>query len=159
MAARDALISAQKESCVAVTHGVLILLTGDCHGAIEAGAAVHTLEVRVTQVALVLVLPAATHGVLVSSARRNLHLEHFFPTCLATETLSDVVLRSRKGAFVTVIADCVLPWAWTVTHQVGSFVALGTTYGTILRMGILSLGTQTIPLLPVTKRRDQSGDP
>lgn len=54
-----------------------MVLTGDCHGAIEAGAAVHALEVRLTQVALELVLLTATHGVLVSSARRNLHLEHF----------------------------------------------------------------------------------
>lgn len=144
---------------MAVTHGVLFLLTGDCHGAIEAGAAVHTLEVRLTQVALELVLLAATHGVLVSSARRNLHLEHFFPTCLATETLFEVVLRSRKGAFITLLADCFPSWAWTVTHQVVSFVALGATDGIILWMGILSLGTQIIPLLPVTKRRNQSGDP
>lgn len=54
-----------------------VVLTGDCHGAIEAGTAVHALEVRLTQVVLELVLLTATHGVLVSSARRNLHLEHF----------------------------------------------------------------------------------
>lgn len=40
-----------------------------------------------------------------------------------------------------------------------TFVALGATDGIILRMDILSLGTQIIPLLPVTKRRDQSSDP
>lgn len=144
---------------MAVTHGVLSLLTGDCNGAIEARAAVHALEVRPTQVALELVLLTATHGVPVSSAGRNLHLEHLFPTCLATEALSEVVLGSRKGAFIALPADCIPPWAWTVIHQVRSFVTFGATDGIILRMDVLSLGTQIIPLLPVTKRRDQSSDP
>lgn len=139
---------------MAVTHGVLSLLTGDCHGAVEAGAAVHALEVCLTQVALELVLLTATHRVLVSLARRDLHLGHFFPTCLATETLPEVILGSRKGALFTLPADCIPPWARTVTHQVGSFVALGAADGIVLRMDILSLGTQAIPLLPVTKRRD-----
>lgn len=54
-----------------------MVLTGDSHGAVEAGAAVIALEEFFTQVVLELVLPTATHRVLVCSARRNLHLEHF----------------------------------------------------------------------------------
>lgn len=54
------------------------MLTGDLHRAIEARAAVPAPEKTVTQRLLVLVLPAATHGVLVPCARRNLHLVHFW---------------------------------------------------------------------------------
>lgn len=144
---------------MAVAHGVLILLTGDSHSAVEAGAAVPAPEELFTQVVPVLVLLTATHSVPVRSAGRNLHLGHFFPTCLAAEALSEVVLGSRKSAFITILAHCFPPWAWTVTHQVGSFVALGTADGIIQRVGILSLGTRTIPLLPVPKGRDQSSDP
>lgn len=54
------------------------MLTGDLHRAIEAEAAVHALEKGVTPVIAVLVLPAATHGVPVHGARRNLHLVHFW---------------------------------------------------------------------------------
>lgn len=155
--ARDTLISTSEESFVAVTHGVLTLFTGNRHGAIEAGAAVHALEVFVTEELLELVLLTATHSVLVCSARRNLHLGHFFPTYLAAEALFDVVLGSRKGAFVTIPAVWCLPLVYTVFYQVGSFVALGTTDGIIQRVDVLSLWTQTLLLLP--KGRDQSSDP
>lgn len=144
---------------MAVTHGVLLLLTGDSHCAIEAGAAALALEDLFTQVVLELVFLTTTHSILVCSARRNLHLGHLFPTCLATEALFEVVLGSCKGALITLSANCFAPRGWTVTHQVGSFVALGTTVGIIQRVGILPLGTRTIPLLSVPKGRDQSSDP
>ena len=57
------------------------MLTGDLHHAVEAEAAVPAPETgctHLTPIIPVLVLPAATHGVLVHGARRNLHLVHFW---------------------------------------------------------------------------------
>lgn len=54
------------------------MLTGDVHCAIETEAAVHALEKGCTPITPVLVLPAAAHSVLGHSARRNLHLVHFW---------------------------------------------------------------------------------
>lgn len=42
-----------------------------------------------------------------------------FPTCFAAEALFEVILGGGKGVLFTLLADCFLPWAWTVIHQVG----------------------------------------
>lgn len=88
----DTLILPQKEACMASANGVLFLLAGDVHSAIEAEAAVQALEKTLTPVIPVLVLPAAAHGVPVYCARGNLHLLHFFPAFGAAEALPKVVL-------------------------------------------------------------------
>lgn len=54
------------------------MLTGVVHRAVGAEAAVQTLEQSFTPILPILVLPAATHGILVHCARSNLHLEHFW---------------------------------------------------------------------------------
>jgi hypothetical protein len=54
------------------------VLTGDSYGAIETEAAIRALEMFSAQVVPELVLPAATHCVLVHGTRRNLHLGHFW---------------------------------------------------------------------------------
>lgn len=140
-------------------HCVLFLCAGDVHCAIETEAAVHALEKGCTPITPVLVLPAAAHSVLGHSARRNLHLVHFFSAFGATEALCEVVLRSCKGAVFTFPAVCVQPRAGTVLVQVGPFVALRTANGIILRVNIFSLGTQNSSLLPVPDVRDQCHNP
>lgn len=80
MITRDTLVAAWKEPYMAGTHGVLFLLTGDSHCAVETEAAVQALENLLIQVVLELILSTATLRVLVRCTRRNLHLEHFFPT-------------------------------------------------------------------------------
>lgn len=143
---------------MADTHSVLSLLAGDSHGAIEAEAARHALEQLLTEIVPELVLPAATHSVLVHCARGQLHLEQFFPAHGTAEALPHVVLGGREGAALTFPAVGAPPWLWTVIVQVGPFVALGTADGMIVRVVVFSLGTQTIPLLRVPKGRDQAND-
>lgn len=53
-------------------------LTGEVHSPIGAEAAIEALEKVFTPIIPVLVLPAATHGVPVHGARRDLHLTHFW---------------------------------------------------------------------------------
>lgn len=144
---------------MAGAHGVLLLTAEDVHRAIEAGAAVPAPENTVTQRLLVLVLPAATHGVLVYHARRKLHLVHFIPAFGAAEALSEEVLNGSIGAVFTLLAVCVPPWGWAVIVQVGPFMALRTANGAILRVSVFSLGTRAVSLLPVPGVRDQSTDP
>jgi hypothetical protein len=126
---------------MAGAHSVLSLLTGDSYGAIETEAAIRALEMFSAQVVPELVLPAATHCVLVHGTRRNLHLGHFFSTHGAAEAPWEVVLGSGKSASFTLPAVCVHPRPWTVIVQVGSFMALGTADGIILRVAVFSLGT------------------
>lgn len=144
---------------MAGAHGVLLGTAGDLHRAIEAGAAVPAPEKSVTQSILVLVLLAATHGVLVHCARRNLHLVHFFPAYGAADALTEVVLRSSIGAIFTLLAFCVPPWGWTVIVTVGPFMALGTADGAIKRVDVFSVGALALSLLPVPGVRDKTNNP
>lgn len=87
-----------------MANGIMFLLAGNLYCAIDAEAAVQTLEKIVIPVTPVLVLPAATYGVLVHCARGNLHLGHFLPALGAAEALCEVVLRITKGAIFTLFA-------------------------------------------------------
>lgn len=95
------------------------MLTLQLHRAIEARAAVVALKKIVIPIFPVLVLLAATYSVPVHSARRNLHLVHFFSAYRAAMAFYGVVLSSGIGAVFTLPAVRVQPRGWTVIVLVG----------------------------------------
>lgn len=66
--------------------------------------------------------------------------------------------QPRKGLPATEVPEREKEAEEDCSHPL-TFVALVTTDGIVQRVGILSMGTRTVPLLPLPKGRDQSSDP